>query len=213
MPDSTRVLIAKCTEVGRKEILSMEKLSPILAYYEVNGWMEGCHRCIELLEFGGIGHSMVIHSGDKDIIMKFALEKPAFRILVNTPSSVGAVGYSTALMPSLTLGPGTWGGSIISENVTAVHLINIKTLAFETAPINSGVSINAFSGTTSGVSSDDNFMAMIEDRLKARAGNPVFDPFKKSNGNKISSASDTKVLGENISEDEINKIIREFKFK
>ncbi|MHB9041355.1 MAG: aldehyde dehydrogenase family protein, partial [Melioribacteraceae bacterium] len=124
VPDNTTVLVAECSSVGKEEPLSIEKLSPMLAFYTVEGWLEGCHRCIELLQFGGIGHTMAIHSNDKEIIMKFALEKPAFRIVVNTPSSVGAVGYTTGLMPSLTLGPGTWGGSIISENVTAKHLMN-----------------------------------------------------------------------------------------
>ena len=144
VPKDTKVLIAECTEVGRKEPLSMEKLSPILAFYVVDGWLEGCHKCIELLEFGGIGHTMAIHSNDEPIIMKFALEKPAFRILVNTVASVGAVGYTTALDPSMTLGPGTWGGSIISENVTAKHLMNVKSLAFETNPINKGDTVTSF---------------------------------------------------------------------
>ena len=122
VPENTKVLIATCYEVGKKEPLSIEKLSPILSFYVVGGWLEGCHRCIDLLNLGGIGHTMVIHSNDEPIIMKFALEKPAFRILVNTVASIGAVGYTTALEPSMTLGPGTWGGSIISDNVSAKHL-------------------------------------------------------------------------------------------
>ncbi|MFH1525919.1 MAG: acetaldehyde dehydrogenase (acetylating), partial [Bacteroidota bacterium] len=138
VPADTKVLLAFCDKVGRDEPLSMEKLSPVLAFYTVDGWLEGCHKCIELLEFGGIGHTLAIHSNDREVIMKFALEKPAFRIVVNTPSSVGAVGYTTALYPSMTLGVGTWGGSIISENVTAKHLMNVKTLAFETNPVNPG---------------------------------------------------------------------------
>ena len=77
--------------------------------------------------------------------MKFAMEKPAFRILVNTQSALGAVGYTNGLDPSLTLGPGTWGGSIISENVTARHLMNVKKLAFETRPINPPGSSSAVS--------------------------------------------------------------------
>ncbi|CAG0906814.1 unnamed protein product, partial [Cyprideis torosa] len=101
---------------SKEEPLSVEKLSPILAFYTVDGWLEGCHKCIDLLNFGGVGHTMSIHSSDQEIIMKFALEKPAFRIVVNSPSSLGAVGYTTALNPSMTLGVGTWGGSIISEN-------------------------------------------------------------------------------------------------
>ena len=125
VPENTTVLLARCNAVGKSEPLSMEKLSPMLAFYTVDGWLEGCHKSIELLNFGGIGHTMVIHSNDEEIIMKFALEKPAFRILVNTPGSVGAVGYTTALNPSMTLGPGTLGGAIISDNISAIHLMNI----------------------------------------------------------------------------------------
>ncbi|KAB2845452.1 MAG: aldehyde dehydrogenase family protein, partial [Melioribacteraceae bacterium] len=210
VPSNTTVLIAECTGVGRDEPLSMEKLSPVLAFYVVDGWLEGCHKCIELLEFGGIGHTLAIHSNDKDIILKFALEKPAFRIVVNTPSSIGAVGYTTAANPSLTLGPGTWGGSIISENVSAKHLINYKTLAFETNPVNEGISVNSFEGTsTVSSSSSSSFIEQIEDRLRARAGNPSSESYKSSSEKK----SDVKkgvVLGSGISESEIQKIIKEF---
>ena len=202
------MLLAECESVGKQEPLSIEKLSPMLAFYVVDGWLEGCHRCIELLEFGGIGHTMAIHSNDKEVIMKFALEKPAFRIVVNTPSSVGAVGYTTGLMPSLTLGPGTWGGSIVSENVTASHLMNIKTLAFEVRPVNNGNSLNSFdlpNYVNPQISqSEGNFTKIIEERLRARAGNPT-STFKKSNGTKSEI-----VLGSGITEEEIQKIIKEF---
>ncbi|PIX94022.1 MAG: acetaldehyde dehydrogenase, partial [Ignavibacteria bacterium CG_4_10_14_3_um_filter_37_18] len=70
VPESTKVLIAECTEVGKQETLSYEKLSPILAFYTVDGWLEGCHKCIELLQFGGVGHTMAIHCNDNEIIMK-----------------------------------------------------------------------------------------------------------------------------------------------
>lgn len=136
VPASTTVLIAELQGVGREHPLSREKLSPVLSFYTEDGWRNACHRCIELLEFGGMGHTLVIHSNDNDIIMKFAFEKPAFRILVNTQAALGAAGATNGLDPSLTLGPGTIGGSIISDNVTARHLMNIKRLAFETAPIN-----------------------------------------------------------------------------
>ena len=135
-PPQTTVLIAEQEGVGKQYPLSREKLSPVLSFYTAEGWREACHRCIELLEFGGVGHTLAIHSNDMDIIMKFAIEKPAFRILVNTQAALGAVGYTNGLDPSMTLGPGTWGGSIISDNVTARHLMNIKRLAFETHPIN-----------------------------------------------------------------------------
>lgn len=203
VPENTKVLVADCSEVGKHEALSVEKLSPILAFYVADGWLDGCHRCIELLEFGGIGHTMVIHSNDQEVIMKFALEKPAFRILVNTVSSIGAVGYTTALAPSMTLGPGTWGGSIISENVTAKHLINIKHLAFETNPVNKG---NSTSGFTSQKESGS-FLHDIEERLKARAGNPVYNTSKE----KVNTKNEKVEFGGGISESEIQKIIREFK--
>lgn len=206
VPENTRVLLAECTEVGKHEPLSVEKLSPILAFYTVDGWLEGCHKCIDLLQFGGIGHTMVIHSNDMDIIMKFALEKPAFRILVNTVSSVGAVGYTTALTPSLTLGPGTWGGSIVSENVSAKHLMNIKCLAFETNPINSGSTVaTVIEQQTSG-----SFLKDIEERLRARAGNLPLQQSYVTSG-KPEKKRDT-IYGSGISEEEINRIIKEFKF-
>ncbi len=212
VPENTRVLIAFCESVGKQEPLSIEKLSPILAFYTVDGWLDGCHRCIELLKFGGIGHTLAIHSNDKEIIMKFALEKPAFRIVVNTPSSVGAVGYTTKLTPSMTLGPGTWGGSIISENVSAKHLINIKTLAFETNPVNKGEAISSFTDIPKSRYSSDSeassFLNQIEERLLARAGNPKVDPAKPNPP--ASKSKEEKVFGSGITEEEIQKIIKEF---
>lgn len=202
--ENTRVLIAECEEVGRQEPLSVEKLSPILAFYTVDGWLEGCHKCLDLLNFGGVGHTMVIHSNDSEIIMKFALEKPAFRILVNTVSSIGAVGYTTALAPSLTLGSGTWGGSIISENVTAKHLMNIKYLAYETNPVNESFGITSTIGETNSKS----FLFEIEERLKARAGNPIYKNENKLNSNLNSG---DKKFGTGLSEVELNQLINEFK--
>ncbi len=214
VPDNTSVLIAECTKVGKEEPLSIEKLSPMLSFYTVDGWLEGCHRSIELLQNGGMGHTLVIHSNDKEIIMKFALEKPAFRIVVNTLSSLGAVGYTTPLMPSMTLGPGTIGGSIISENVTAKHLMNIKTLAFETNPINKGNTVNSFteskiSTSTATATNNKSYLKEIEERLKARAGNPSVEPFQNSFAAKSEVKEDLK-LGSDISKSEIDKIIEEF---
>ncbi|MCW8848362.1 MAG: acetaldehyde dehydrogenase, partial [Melioribacteraceae bacterium] len=212
VPHSTKVLIADCGRVGHDEPLSVEKLSPILAFYTVDGWLEGCHKCIELLNFGGVGHTMSIHSNDQEIIMKFALEKPAFRIVVNSPSSLGAVGYTTALNPSMTLGVGTWGGSIISENVTAKHLMNIKTLAFETNPLNKGNSVNSLSNSHAGSSfgGEGSFIEQIEDRLRARAGNPVVGKQNFTQNPSQEKSANSK-LGSGISETEIQKIIREFR--
>ena len=218
VPENTRVLMAECFDVGRNEPLSMEKLSPILAFYTVDGWLEGCHRCIDLLNFGGIGHTMVIHSNDEPVIMKFALEKPAFRILVNTVGSVGAVGYTTALNPSMTLGPGTIGGSIVSDNITAKHLMNIKALAFETNPVNTGNTVTSFK-LQKEIGGKSSFMMEIEDRLRARAGNPSFDrkqtvqpkPEKKFPEKKEEPKAPSK-LGEGLTRESVDKIIREFRF-
>lgn len=213
VPASTKVLLADCIGVGKEEPLSVEKLSPVLAFYTVDGWLEGCHKCIDLLNFGGIGHTMAIHSNDQEIIMKFALEKPAFRIIVNSPSSLGAVGYTTALDPSMTLGVGTWGGSIISENVTAKHLMNVKTLAFEINPVNKGNSVNSLGNAQVGsyFSGEGSFIQQIEDRLRARAGNPSVMQKNEIQNFVKSGQSKENVLGSGISEADIQKIIKEFR--
>lgn len=130
----TRVLVVECETVGREEFFSREKLSPVLALYVDDGWERCCERSIALLEYGGIGHSLVIHSRDDRVIQRFFEEKPAFRILVNTVAALGAVGHTTGLAPAMTLGPGTWGGSSTSDNITPLHLINVKRLAFGTRP-------------------------------------------------------------------------------
>jgi acetaldehyde dehydrogenase (acetylating) len=134
----TRALVVECQAVGREEFFSREKLSPVLAYYVEDGWEKCCERSIELLQYGGVGHSLVIHSRDEQVIMRFFEEKPAFRILVNTMAAMGATGYTTGLAPALTLGPGTLGGSSTSDNISALHLVNIKRLAYEIRPYTAG---------------------------------------------------------------------------
>ena len=129
-PRGTRVLIGDVDGVGAGYPLSHEKLSPVLAFYVVNGWEDACALATKLLELGGLGHTMAMHSRDEKIIMEFALRKPAMRVLVNTASSLGGVGGTTGLFPALTLGCGTYGGNIISENLSPLHLINRKRLAY-----------------------------------------------------------------------------------
>lgn len=129
-PSGTSVLVAPLEGVGPEHPLSREKLSPVLAFYEVEDWREACRLSIELLELGGLGHTMSIHSNDREIVMRFALEKPAFRILVNQPAALGAIGGTSSLVPSLTLGCGTWGNNATSDNVGPEHLMNVKRLAF-----------------------------------------------------------------------------------
>jgi acetaldehyde dehydrogenase (acetylating) len=131
VPKDTRVLVCRLQKVGRDEPLSREKLTTVLGWYEAAGWEAGCERSIELIQFGGRGHSLIIHATDQKVIMAFGLEKPVFRIAVNTMGTLGAIGLTTGVMPSLTLGAGGVGGSITGDNITAYHLFNVKRLAYE----------------------------------------------------------------------------------
>jgi len=131
VPDTARIIVCKLREVGPADPLSGEKLTTVLGWYEADGWEAGCERCIELIHYGGRGHSLVIHAQDQDVIMRFGLEKPVFRILVNTWGTLGATGYTTGLMPSMTLGSGGIGGAITGDNISVHHMYNIKRMAYE----------------------------------------------------------------------------------
>ncbi len=126
----TRALVAHADGVGPQYPISMEKLSPTLAFYVVRDWKEGCAKCIEILNFGGLGHTLSLHTRDEEVVRQFGLYKPAFRICVNTPAALGAVGYTTNLFPSMTLGCGAAGGNITSDNISPLHLINLKRVAY-----------------------------------------------------------------------------------
>ncbi|MCM3881694.1 MAG: aldehyde dehydrogenase family protein [Vicinamibacterales bacterium] len=138
VPAGTRVLIAPLAGVGRDYPLSIEKLCPVLSIYVVQDWKEGCERCKEILRYGGMGHTMSIHSRNDQVILEFGLKKPAFRIVVNTPTTHGSVGMTTGLDPAMTLGCGGWGGNITSDNISPKHLLNIKRLAYELTPVQQG---------------------------------------------------------------------------
>lgn len=131
VPDDARILMARLDGVGPGVPLSREKLTTVLGWYEVDGWEEGCRRSLELLAFGGEGHTQIIHASDSDVIMRFGLEKPAFRVLVNTMGTLGAIGLTTGLAPAFTLAPGGIGGAITGDNITVRHLLNVKHLAGE----------------------------------------------------------------------------------
>jgi acetaldehyde dehydrogenase (acetylating) len=131
VPPETRVLLAPLEGVGRDHPLSIEKLCPVLAYYVVRDWREGCERCKAILRYGGMGHTMSVHSQNEQIILEFGLKKPAFRIIVNSPTTYGSIGLTTGLDPAMTLGCGGYGGNITSDNISPRHLLNIKRLAYE----------------------------------------------------------------------------------
>jgi acetaldehyde dehydrogenase (acetylating) len=134
VPAGTRALLAELGGVGRDYPLSIEKLCPVLAYYEVRDWREGCERCTQILRYGGLGHTMSIHSRNDAVILEFGLHKPAFRICVNTPTTHGSIGLTTGLDPAMTLGCGGFGGNITSDNITPRHLLNIKRIAYALRP-------------------------------------------------------------------------------
>src|SRR4026209_1757095 len=135
VPPGTRCLLADVAGVGRDYPLSLEKLSPILAFYVVDG-LEACAaRAQEVLRYGGMGHTAGIHTRSREAAVKFGAEMPASRITVNTPTTHGAIGFSTALPPSMTLGCGSWGGNVTSDNISPLHLMDIKRVAFETRPV------------------------------------------------------------------------------
>ena len=131
VPAGTKILVAELEGVGTKYPLSAEKLSPVLACYKVKNADQGIERAAQIVEFGGMGHTSVIHSNNEEVIMKFSHRLQTGRIIVNSPSTHGAIGdiYNTNL-PSLTLGCGSYGRNSVSANVTAVNLINVKRVTY-----------------------------------------------------------------------------------
>ena len=133
VPPRTRVLVCEPEGVGREHPLSAEKLDPVLAWYAVPDCEAGIALAERIVRYGGLGHSAVVHAHDPEAVAAFG-RIPAGRVLVNTPALLGGMGFSTALEPSFMLGTGTVSGSIVSDNVTALHLINIKRVAWESRP-------------------------------------------------------------------------------
>jgi acetaldehyde dehydrogenase (acetylating) len=135
IPPGTRCLLADCGGVGRDFPWSIEKLSPTLAFYVVDGVDAGAGRCEEILRFGGMGHTAGMHTGSRDAAIVYGSRMPASRVVINSPTTHGAIGFSTDLSPSMTLGCGSWGGNVTSDNVSPLHLMDVKRVAFETKPV------------------------------------------------------------------------------
>lgn len=192
---STRVLVAEVTDIGPDEPLSRETLSPILSWYRADGWKAGCDACKRILAHGGMGHTLGLHARKESVIEAFAEEKPAMRIVVNSVTALGSVGHTTSLFPAMTLGPGTLGGSITSDNISPLHLVQIKRVAFETQPVHEGRA----PATTprQGMAAVDRqrtkvspWMEKIEARLRERAGSKPAQPRAKPADATITLASD-----------------------
>ncbi len=135
VPGGTRCLLADCAGVGRDFPWSIEKLSPTLAFFVVDGLQQGANRCQEILQFGGMGHTAGMHTNDRDAAIRFGHQMPAARVIINSPTTHGAIGFSTDLPPSMTLGCGSWGGNVTSDNLSPHHLMDLKRVAFETKPV------------------------------------------------------------------------------
>ncbi|MFY9609278.1 MAG: aldehyde dehydrogenase family protein [Blastocatellia bacterium] len=169
IPQDTRVMLCQLSGVGRDFPLSMEKLSPILAYYVVDSLDEGSERCAQILRYGGMGHTASIHTQSRDAAREYGIRMPASRVVVNSPSTHGAIGFTTDLEPSMTLGCGSWGGNVTSDNISPRHLLDVKRIAFETKPINQTAAAerSAVLGASSGVSVDRASIAALVDRFLA----------------------------------------------
>jgi len=133
VPAESKVLIGEVTKITNDEPMAHEKLSPCLALYRCDSFEKGLDMAKDLVILGGIGHTSVLYTNmnNQERIRQFGEEIKTGRVLVNMPSSQGAIGdiYNFRLEPSLTLGCGSWGGNSVSENVGVKHLMNIKTVA------------------------------------------------------------------------------------
>jgi acyl-CoA reductase-like NAD-dependent aldehyde dehydrogenase len=130
IPGGVRVLLGEECRVGEKYPYSREKLMPVLGFYVEDDWEKACRRCLEILALEGAGHTMCIHSRDSRVIREFGLKKPVSRLIVNSPAALAAIGATTALAPSLTLGCGAVGRNSTSDNVGPLNLINIRRVAY-----------------------------------------------------------------------------------
>lgn len=133
VPAGTKVLAAHLDEVGTQAPLSAEILGPVLSFYRAQDEDAAYERCRQVLAFGGEGHTLGLHGRDESTIARMS-GLAASRIIVNSPSLLGGMGFSAGTDPSFMLGTGTWSGSIVSDNVTPMHLINIKRIAHENRP-------------------------------------------------------------------------------
>ena len=147
-PANARVLVAVLERVGRDEPLSAEKLSPVLALYFEKDRAAAMARCVELLRFGGLGHTCAIHAKDDAVIREYGLKMPAYRVVVNSPAPQGSIGSSTNLFPAMTLGCGAAGGNITSDNISPLHLINLRRIAYEARPVTAVASLQSAVAST-----------------------------------------------------------------
>jgi acetaldehyde dehydrogenase (acetylating) len=183
IPENTRAIMCEVAGVGRDFPLSMEKLSPILAYYVVDSLEEGCERCAQILRYGGMGHTASVHTGSRDAAREYGIRMPVSRVIVNSPSTHGAIGFTTDLEPSMTLGCGSWGGNVTSDNISPRHLMDVKRIAFETKPINQAAAQERVASRAPGPATVDRAaIASLVDRFLAERNvhQPQYQPAPQS---------------------------------
>jgi len=172
IPDGTRCLLADCGGVGRDFPWSIEKLSPTLAFFVADGVEAGANRCQEILQFGGMGHTAGMHTFDRAAAIKYGQQMPAARVIINSPTTHGAIGFSTDLPPSMTLGCGSWGGNVTSDNISPHHLMDIKRVAFETKPVSAVRAVPVQSRAAAGAppkrASRDEIAAIVDSFLSKK---------------------------------------------
>jgi len=172
IPDGTRCLLADCGGVGRDFPWSIEKLSPTLAFFVADGVEAGANRCQEILQFGGMGHTAGMHTQDRAAAIKYGQQMPAARVIINSPTTHGAIGFSTDLPPSMTLGCGSWGGNVTSDNISPHHLMDIKRVAFETKPVSAERAVPVQSRAAAGAppkrASRDEIAAIVDSFLSKK---------------------------------------------
>ncbi len=156
VPDNVSVLIAERKYVSDTDPYSREMLCPVLTYFVEDDWMHACEKCIELLISERNGHTLVIHSNDEDVIRQFALKKPVGRLLVNTPGTFGGIGATTNLFPSMTLGSGSAGDGITSDNVSPLNLIYIRKVGYGVRPLSAVIDTAGNEKTTATFSHMEN---------------------------------------------------------
>ena len=213
VPAETRCLVAPLAGVGRDFPLSIEKLSPVLAFYVVKDWHEGCERVLQLLRYGGTGHTMAIHSRDDAVIREFALKKPVFRIVANSQSSMGATGYTTGLAPSMSLGCGAYAGNITSDNITPLHLINVKRLAYELPrdkrPPAGGPTPAAAASPAPTPAAPGDLSARVAAFVAERVGGGLASPPKTSSTAPAAPAAPPAPPTDFVAEDDVRRALRE----
>lgn len=148
-----RVLAAELAGMGKQYPLSAEKLSPVLALFFLPDRVRAMERCRDLLHFGGLGHTCVIHAQDEAVIRDYGARMPAYRVVVNSPAPQGSIGLTTNLFPAMTLGCGAIGGNITSDNIGPQHLMNIKRIAWDKSERVSGSADQLVSGVAASAGS------------------------------------------------------------